>query len=213
MLNLLTLKAVISLIKKALFIAIVVMVLSSCAAYRPSNPNNLCDIFLGETDWYEAARDAQHKWGTPIYVMMAIMHQESRFVDDAQPERDWFLGFIPLPRSSSAYGYAQAQDPAWEDYIKKTGNSGADRDDFSDAIDFIGWYTDASQKRLKLSKWDAYGQYLAYHEGRGGYQRGTYKSKPWLKKVATKVKNKAASYNRQLKGCKAKLDDRVDSWF
>ncbi len=198
---------------KASVVGLLVIYLTSCASYRPSNPNNICDIFLGETDWYEAARDTQHKWGTPIYVLMAIMHQESRFVDDAQPDRDWFLGFIPLPRDSSAYGFAQAQDPVWGEYMKQAGNWGADRDEFEDAIDFIGWYTDGSQKRLKLSKWDAYGQYLAYHEGRGGYARRSYKSKPWLKKVAAKVKKRATTYNIQLKRCQATLDDRVDSWF
>lgn len=190
-----------------------ILALISCATYRPTNTNNICAIFLGETDWYEAARDAQHKWGTPIYVMMAIMHQESRFIDDAQPERDWFLGFIPLPRKSTAYGYAQAQDPVWGEYTKSTGDSGADRDDFEDAIDFIGWYTDASHNKLKISKWDTYAQYLAYHEGRGGYQRRTYLKKTWLKKVANKVKARASRYNTQLKGCKVKLDDLVDSWF
>lgn len=198
---------------KVIFIGVLVIITTACSTYRPSNPNNICDIFLGETDWYEAARDAQHKWGTPVYVMMAIMHQESRFVSDAEPERDWFLGFIPLPRGSSAYGYAQAQDPVWGEYLRQAGNSGADRDDFEDAIDFIGWYTDGSQKRLKLSKWDAYGQYLAYHEGRGGYERKTYQKKPWLKKVASKVKSRASRYNQQLKRCKARLNDRVDSWF
>ena len=92
----------------------IVMLLPGCRTYYPSNPDNLCDIFLGETDWYEATRDANRQWGTPIHVMMAIMHQESKFIDDAQPPRDWFLGFIPLPRDSSAYGYAQAQDPVWQ---------------------------------------------------------------------------------------------------
>ena len=190
-----------------------ILLLSGCSTYNPNNPDNICDIFWGETDWYEAARDAQDEWGTPIFVTMAIMHQESRFIDDAQPPRPWFLGFIPLPRDSSAYGYAQAQDPAWEDYSAQTGNSGADRDDFEDAIDFIGWYTNGSQKRLKISKWDAYGQYLAYHEGRGGYERKTYKAKPWLNKVAKKVKRRALRYNQQLKTCKAELDDDVDGWF
>jgi len=194
-------------------VTFLVIILTSCATYKPENTNNICDIFLGETDWYEAARDSQEKWGTPIFVMMAIMHQESRFVDDAQPERDWFLGFIPLPRDSSAYGYAQAQDPVWEEYLKSSAGFSADRDEFEDAIDFIGWYTNGSHKRLKLSKWDAYGQYLAYHEGRGGYSRRSYQSKPWLVKVAAKVKRRAQSYSRQLKGCKSKLDDRVDSWF
>ena len=187
--------------------------LVGCSTYQPSNLDNICHIFFGDTDWYEAARDAQRQWGTPIFVMMAIMHQESRFIDDAQPARDWFLGIVPLPRDSSAYGYAQAQDPVWEEYIEQSRNSGADRDNFEDAIDFIGWYTDGSQKRLKVSKWDAYGQYLAYHEGRGGYERKTYEAKPWLKNVAKKVTLRATYYNQQLKTCKADLDDQVDGWF
>ncbi|NOY84158.1 MAG: hypothetical protein GXO96_04950 [Nitrospirae bacterium] len=197
----------------ALFFTIILLFLSGCASYRPTQINNVCAIFRGETDWYEAARDANQKWGTPIWVMMAIMHQESRFIDDAQPPRPWFL-FIPLPRRSSAYGYAQAQKPAWADYIKYSGNRGADRDDFDDAIDFVGWYTHVTQRRLGISKWDVYHQYLAYHEGRGGYARGTWKKKDWLKKVAKKVKNKSAVYNAQLKSCKAELDDAIDGlWF
>jgi hypothetical protein len=189
------------------------LLLVGCSTYQPSNLDNICHIFFGDTDWYEAARDAQRQWGTPIFVMMAIMHQESRFIDDAQPARDWFLGIVPLPRDSSAYGYAQAQDPVWEEYIEQSRNSGADRDNFEDAIDFIGWYTDGSQKRLKVSKWDAYGQYLAYHEGRGGYERKTYEAKPWLKNVAKKVTLRATYYNQQLKTCKGDLDDQVDGWF
>lgn len=189
-----------------------ILISSGCATYRPTRLNDVCDIFYGETDWYEAARDANEKWGTPIWVMMAIIHQESHFIDDAQPPRPWFL-FIPLPRRSSAYGYAQAQNPAWSEYIKYTGNGGADRDDFRDAIDFVGWYTHLTQRALGISKWDAYHQYLAYHEGRGGYKRGTWKKKKWLKQVARKVKRKSSLYSRQLKGCKADLDDAVDFWF
>ncbi|WIO74592.1 hypothetical protein QP938_01445 [Porticoccaceae bacterium LTM1] len=188
------------------------LILSSCATYKPSNTNNLCEIFRGETDWYEDAVEANEKWGTPIFVMMAIMDQESKFIHDAQPERDWFL-FIPLPRKSSAYGYAQAQDPAWDEYIKSTGNGGADRDDFEDAIDFIGWYTHTTQRTLNVSKWDTYNQYLAYHEGRGGFKRKTYNGKPWLIKVAKKVQQQAARYNGQLKQCKEELDDKIDGWF
>lgn len=189
------------------------LLMSGCATYQPSNPDNLCGIFLGETDWYEAAVETQEHWGTPIHITMAIMHQESKFMAKARPKRNWFLGFIPLPRPSSAYGYAQAQDPAWEDYIKSTGNSGADRDDFDDAIDFIGWYTNGTHRSLGISKWDAYAQYLAYHEGRGGYKRKTYKKKTWLLGVANKVKQRAARYAAQLKSCKAKLDDEIDGWF
>jgi len=197
---------------KIWFVGMLALLVNGCATYQPTKVDNVCSIFWGDTDWYEAARDASEKWGTPIWVMMAIIHQESKFVRDAQPERDWFL-FIPLPRRSSAYGYAQAQDPAWDEYVKATHNRGGDRDDFEDAIDFVGWYTDGTQRTLGVSKWDAYSQYLAYHEGRGGYKRGSYKNKPWLKAVANKVKSRAAAYNIQLKRCKADLDDKVDSWF
>lgn len=189
------------------------LLLTGCSTYQPRNVNDVCSIFRGETDWYENAVDANKKWGTPIWVMMAIMHQESAFMRKAKPKRPWLLGIIPLPRSSSAYGYSQAQDPAWEDYKRSTGHRWADRDDFDDAIDFIGWYTHETQRQLGISKWDAYNQYLAYHEGRGGYRRGTWKKKSWLIKTAGIVKNRSAVYNRQLKTCKAELDDDIDGWF
>jgi hypothetical protein len=191
---------------------VMLLLISSCSTYQPAQTANLCSIFRGEIDWYESAREASKRWGTPVWVMMSIIDQESRFVSDAQPDRDWFL-FIPLPRSSSAYGYAQAQESAWEQYMKETGNSGHDRDDFADAINFVGWYTHTTQRTLGVSKWDAYNQYLAYHEGHGGYKRGSWKSKGWLQQVANKVKSKSAAYGAQLKQCKPELDDEVDGWF
>lgn len=188
------------------------LLISGCATYQPTRTDNICAIFRGDSSWYEAALDANKRWGTPIWVMMAIIDQESRFVSDAQPARDWFL-FIPLPRSSSAYGYAQVQDPAWQQYIKQTGNCGHDRDDFADAINFVGWYAHTTQRTLGISKWDAYNQYLAYHEGHGGYKNGSWKNKGWLIQVTNKVKSKSAIYSVQLKKCKPELDDMVGGWF
>jgi hypothetical protein len=185
---------------------------SGCATYRPAQTDNVCSIFRGDTKWYKSARDANQRWGTPMWVMMAIIDQESRFVSDAKPGRSWFL-FIPLPRRSSAYGYAQAQDQTWDKYIRETGNSGHDRDDFADAIDFVGWYTNTTQRTLGISKWDAYNQYIVYHEGYDGYRSGSWKNQGWLKQVAEKVRNKSAAYNAQLKECKPELDSKVDSWF
>jgi hypothetical protein len=201
-------------LKPRTFLAVIAMLFlsSGCATYQPERTDNICSIFRGDIDWYKSARDANKRWGTPVWVMMAIIDQESRFVSDAQPARDWFL-FIPLPRRSSAYGYAQAQDPVWEKYMRETGNSGDDRDDFADAINFVGWYTNTTQRTLGISKWDAYHQYLVYHEGAGGYQRGSWKGKQWLKQVAAKVRHKSAAYNAQLKSCKRELDDEADSWF
>ena len=193
-------------------VMILVLMLSSCATYQPTQVNDICKIFRGETDWYEDARDANKRWGTPIGLMMAIIKQESTFRADVRPDRPKFL-FIPLPRRSSAYGYAQAQNPAWEDYQKATGNWSHDRDDFGDAINFVGWYTDVTQKRLGVSKWDPYKQYLAYHEGWGGYARGSFNKKPELRRVASKVQRQTETYNAQLKKCRKSLDDSVDGWF
>ena len=197
---------------KILLFTVVFISVSGCAVYQPSNTNNICSIFRGETDWYEAAVDAHKKWKTPIAGMMAFMYQESRFVAHAEPEREWFLWIIPLPRKSSAYGYAQAQDPVWDEYTAD-GHAFDVRDDFADAINFIGWYMHGSARTLGIKKSDIYSQYLAYHEGRGGFKRKTYNKKPWLKKVAGKVKRQSESYQRQLNSCQASLNDAISGWF
>ena len=197
---------------KSLIICLFAFVLTSCSTYQPTQVEDVCKIFFGETDWYKDARKANKRWGTPIGVMMAIIKQESTFRADVRPERPKFF-FIPLPRKSSAYGYAQAQDPAWNDYRDDTGNWSHDRDDFGDAIDFVGWYTNTSSKRLGISKWDPYKQYLAYHEGWGGYSRGSFNKKPQLLKVAKKVQRQAGIYGAQLKKCSGKLDRATKGWL
>ena len=54
---------------------------------------------------------------------------------------------------------------------------------------------------LKISKKDAFKQYLAYHEGQTGYARGTYRKKSWLMGVANKVSSRASMYKSQLTRC------------
>ncbi|MCY7296581.1 hypothetical protein HJG39_14205 [Alteromonas sp. a30] len=198
-------------LKMVVFPAILMTTLSGCATAPPKNAHNICEVFFEKRDWYDAASDMKAQWGVPIHVPMAMMYQESSFRDDAQPPRDYiFFGLIPWGRVSSAYGYSQAKTLTWDDYIRESGNSGADRDDFDDAIDFMGWFIAKTYKINGVSKWDAYAQYLNYHEGWGGYKRRTYNRKPWLKKVAKKVKNRAYMYSKQLKGCQEDLDS---SWI
>ncbi len=193
-------------------LAVIVLILASCATTPPENRENVCAIFKEKRGWYHAAMQSFEKWGVPVHVQMAIIHQESRFEPKARPPRNKFLGFIPTTRPSSAYGYAQAMDATWEWYQDKTGNHGADRDDFADAVDFIGWYGRTSHRRLGISKWDAYNQYLAYHEGHGGYKRKSYAKKKWLLGAARKVERNAARYSRQLATCKKELERRR-YWF
>lgn len=189
-----------------------VVLVSSCAISPPKNINSSCDIFFEKDDWYDDAKDSYKKWGVPIHIQLAIIHQESSFNYDAQTEMQYFLWIIPIGRKSDAYGYAQVKDDTWDWYIEKSGNGGADRDDFADAVDFIGWYGKQTHAVLGISKWDAYNQYLAYHEGHGGFKRKTYKQKPWLVKVARKVEARAKRYSAQLKTCQKELESRWDLW-
>ena len=184
---------------------------SGCVSSPPENLNNLCKIFEEKGDWYEEAKASADKWGTSIPVLMAIIHQESKFEADIKPDFEWFL-IVPLGRASSAYGYSQALDGTWDGYIKSSGNWGADRDEFDDAIDFIGWYNATSYRRNKIKRNDAYHLYLAYHEGHGGFEKRTFKNKAWLKKVAKKVSARATKYKKQYWGCAKKLEEDT-GWF
>ena len=69
----------------------------------------------------------------------------------------------------------------------------------------MGWFIYKSQKINKTSKWDAYNQYLNYHEGWGGFKRKSYLKKKWLMAVAKKVDSRAKRYGAQLKKCESSL--------
>ena len=191
---------------------LLVALLAGCATSPPANVDNLCDIFDDKKGWYDDARDAEKAWGSPIPVLMAIVHQESRFQAKAKPPRKKILGFIPGPRPSDSYGYSQALGSTWEAYKRSAGRYGADRDDFGDAIDFVGWYNHQSYQRNRVPRNDAYRLYLAYHEGHGGYARGSFRNKDWLVRVARKVDQRADRYTKQLTGCRKRLEDDR-GWF
>ena len=186
------------------------LILTSCASSPPKHTNNICHIFDEKRGWYKDAKKASKRWGIPIATNMAIMYQESRFVAKAKPPRTKILWIIPGPRKSNAYGYSQAKKETWQWYKKESGHWGADRNDFDDAIDFISWYNMMSVKRSRIGAGDTYNLYLAYHEGQGGYNRGSYRSKKWLKSVATKVASRANTYQAQLKQCEDRLGS---SWW
>ncbi len=193
---------------KSAWIALVVFLVLfgfGCSSRPPADIENICYVFDERRDWYKAALRAQKRWRMSVPVAMAIIYQESRFQAQAKPPRRYWLGFIPGPRPSTAYGYAQALETTWDVYRKQTKRHGADRDDFADAIDFVGWYNHKSVKELKLAFNDAKPLYLAYHEGQGGYKRGTYRQKKWLMLVAAKVKRRADRYRGQLAQCQKQL--------
>ena len=187
------------------------LILAACSVSPPQNTSNICEIFFEKRDWYDAAKDMQQKWGVPIHVPMAMMYQESSFKAKARPSKAYyFFGLIPWGHVSTAYGYSQAKTPTWDDYVRETDNSWADRTDFDDAIDFMGWFISKTHKINGVSKWDAEKQYLNYHEGWGGFKRSSYKKKAWLVKVAKTVHARGLNYAKQLKTCEEELSE---GWF
>jgi len=140
-----------------------------------------------------------------MHIAMAIMNQESSFKKKARPPRKYLLGIIPWRRPSSAFGYAQVIDGTWQEYVDATGDYWRKRSNFADATDFVHWYMREAHRRNGVAKSDAYNLYLNYHEGPGGFRRGTYKKKKWLKPVALKVQRRADNYRAQYAGCKDTL--------
>lgn len=187
---------------------VIVFVISACASRNvvstnpPSNSNDMCSILTEKPEWRKSLIQAKDKWQAPPQIVMAIIYQESKFIHNARPAKRWALGFVPLGRPSDAYGYPQAKDDVWRDYIRDTGNSGAKRDVFHDAVDFIGWYMAKTYKVNAVGRWDTYNQYLNYHEGWGGFSRGTFENKEWLKNIAYKVASRAELYGSQYLLCR-----------
>ena len=168
----------------------------------PSNQDDICSIFAQKPDWHDAMRASSSKWGAPIPVQMAIIWRESSFRAAVRPPKKYIAGVIPNGNISSAYGFSQALDGTWDWYRDDTGRSGADRTDFDDAADFVGWYMSKSRSANGIAMHDAYNQYLAYHEGHAGHRRGSFRKKKWLPPVADRVADQAARYARQLPGCR-----------
>lgn len=190
---------------KKLFTALAfVLLVAACGGgggKAPRNLDNACSIVSQRASWLKDMKKVERKWGVPMHVQMATIHQESKFVGDARTPFRYALGVIPMGRQSSAYGFSQALDATWKEYKKDQNRFSAKRDRFGDAVDFMGWYMHGSSERLGISKYDARNQYLAYHEGRTGFARGSYNRKSWLLRVSQAVADRAQMYRSQLISC------------
>jgi len=185
------------------FLILLIIFITGCSSI-PQNTSNSCSIFSERYLWYKHAKKTEQKWGTPIYIQLAIIKMESDFDWLAKPPRQKLFKIIPFKRPSSSFGYSQAVNGTWEQYKNETGNKLATRTRFKDSVDFIGWYTDKTESLLKISKKDAFRQYLAYHEGWGGYKN--YKNNQKVIVLAKKVEKQSDKYKAQLEDCQKRLN-------
>ncbi len=191
-------------LRNRLFILVFFLV-TNCSSI-PTNTANSCSIFNERYLWYKHTKKVEQKWGTPIYIQLAIIKMESDFDWLAKPPRQKIFKVIPYKRPSSSFGYSQAVKGTWAQYKKETGNNLATRVRFKDSVDFIGWYTNKTETILKISKKDAFKQYLAYHEGWGNFKN--YKQNNKVIKLAKKVEKQSNIYKKQLFKCKNLLNKK-----
>ena len=188
---------------KIIYLFLILILLSSCSSI-PKNTADGCSIFSERYLWYKHTKKTEKKWGTPIYIQLAIIKMESDFNWLAKPKRQKIFKVIPYKRPSSSFGYSQAVKGTWKQYKNETGNKLATRTRFKDSVDFIGWYTNKTEKILKIPKTDAFKQYIAYHEGWGNYKN--YKKNTKVIGLAKKVKKQSDKYKNQLQKCKKTLN-------
>ena len=185
---------------------ILLMLLASCAGggsgKAPRELDNACAIVDQRSGYLRAFKAAERKWGVPVAVQMATIYQESKFISDARTPFQYRLGVIPVGRQSSAFGYSQALDATWKEYQRKEGSFRSRRDNIRHAADFMGWYMSQTNEELGIPLTDATNQYLAYHDGRTGYRRGSYRNKPWLMRIAREVGDRSVMYHLQLESCR-----------
>lgn len=183
---------------------VLLLALSACAT-PPHHINDVCSVFAQRNGWFEnwssIAQGTSRKYGIPVPVLMATIRKESGFKSDAKPPVRWIWGFIPWGRISSADGYSQALDGTWAQYKRETGNFMANRGNFSDAVDFVGWYYSKSADRFGIARDDTYRLYLTYYLGWGGYARGDAQSNTAARAYARRAADMARTYAAQLRRC------------
>ena len=189
-------------IKKISYLFLLFVLITSCSSV-PKNTTNSCSIFNERYLWYKHAKKTEKKWGTPVYLQLAIIKMESSFDRFAKPPRQKLFKVVPYRRPSSSFGYSQAVKGTWKQYKLETGNKFATRSRFKDSVDFIGWYTNKTETILKISKKDVFKQYIAYHEGWGNFKN--YRSNKKVINLAKRVEKQSNIYKQQLSKCKNSL--------
>ena len=185
----------------ALWLALACL-LPACTSKPPDNPESLCAILKQYPSWHSPLKQAERRWEVHPAIIMAFIYQESSFIPHARPPEERARS---RHDADGAWGYGQAIRSTWQEYQRDTGNSAANREKFADVVDFIGWYNAKTHTELgillRVKKADRL--YLAFHEGRGGYERRSYEEpdKKWLRQVAKRVAKRASNYSREYKFC------------
>lgn len=176
-----------------------------CLIHPAVSSYQICALYQQDFDRYRYTHESEKKWHIDKSIQMSLMHQESGFRPLARPTRSYLFGIIPWSVQSSALGYSQALVGTWSDYEKASPSFIRSRVLFKDAADFVGWYLNRCVEKAGIPRHDISRLYLCYHEGIGGYTRGTYKKKTWLVERAKKLVSTNKLAQKQLAECESDL--------
>ncbi len=134
-------------------------------------------------EWMNYIEQSSAKYDIPKSTLIAFIELESGFNPHNRP-----MNRKTGKLRSSALGLSQALNSTWEKYQQRTGKPGANRENPSDAIDFMGWYCfelinsvdrlikrdrddgrEGFKSEYAITKTDAENMYLAYNNGPYGY--------------------------------------------
>jgi hypothetical protein len=77
------------------------LLLVSCGGGNYQAPRNLddaCSILDQRPKYLTAMQRAERRWGVPVHVQMATIHQESKFIGNARIPHKYTLGILPMGR-------------------------------------------------------------------------------------------------------------------
>lgn len=84
-----------------------VLLAASCgggSGDAPRSLDNACSILKERPKYARAFKATERRWGVPVHVQMATIHQESKFISDARP---------PLPICSRCNSHWTAVQRLW----------------------------------------------------------------------------------------------------
>jgi hypothetical protein len=171
------------------FFILVVLALSSCkpAPVAPPSPANAtCALLAAQAGWSEGLAAASQRSGVPASFLLAVIRQESNFTSDRRS-----------PRTEGPYGYAQADARTWTAYQDAAARPNADRNNFTAAVEFVGWYLRATHDRSGLAYERVAEHYLVYSRGEGA----SGPASPAARRNAARVTAFANLYEKDLAAC------------
>ncbi|PIE24526.1 MAG: hypothetical protein CSA60_02970 [Neptuniibacter caesariensis] len=143
---------------------------------------SICELLEDNDEWIKPALQARETYGTPLHLTLAMLE---------------------LPLSNLEKKHIRPRMADWDEYRIRNEQWGASAYEPEYAADFIGWFTQETNKRNKIHWDNTKGHYLALRLGHGAYERFDPAKFPQLEQQAVQVGIRAARWQHELAGCKS----------